>query len=156
MAGPTKRGRDDAAHRIADECIAVRVRMINRVVTGAFDEALRPFGITVAQINVLVSVQSLGEPLQSEIGSILYLEKSTLSRNVERLVRDGYLRARDVADSRSRRLSVSARGRQLIERALPAWESAQERVREILGDDTERALRDTADSLWRAAGLVDD
>src|SRR3954451_12375489 len=39
--------------RIAGECIAVRVRLINRVVTAIYDEALRPFGLRVSQANIL-------------------------------------------------------------------------------------------------------
>ena len=33
---------------IARECIAVRVRMLNRIITGIYDDALRPLGLRLA------------------------------------------------------------------------------------------------------------
>jgi len=34
-----------AIDRIVGECIAVRLRMLNRVVTNMYDDALRPLGV---------------------------------------------------------------------------------------------------------------
>ena len=42
--------------RVAGECIAVRVRLINRVITALYDAALRPHGVRVSQGNILVAV----------------------------------------------------------------------------------------------------
>src|SRR5262245_53676910 len=53
--------------RIAGDCIAVRVRLINRVVTSVYDEALRPLGIRVSQGNVLVAVARKGEARPAEV-----------------------------------------------------------------------------------------
>lgn len=149
-----------ASARISSECLAVRVRILGRVVTSIYDEALRPFDVTVGQINILVTVTTLGDnaagadaaPTQSMIGNILAMEKSTLSRNVERLVRDGLLRRTTGEDARSKRLRVTAKGQRLIERILPAWERAQSRAQELLGPTAEHALHESADEVWRKAG----
>ena len=69
--------------RIAGDCIAVRVRLINRVVTAIYDEALRPHGLRVSQANILVAVARKGEARPADICRLLRLEKSTLSRDVE-------------------------------------------------------------------------
>ena len=145
--------------RIAGECLAVRMRMLGRVVTSLYDDALRPFGVTAGQINVLVTVNMLtgeeaGSPTQSTVGQMLAMEKSTLSRNVERLVRDGLLTSNAGDDARSRWLGVTAKGNRMIERILPAWEQAQARAQDVLGRDGEQALYQSADKLWKkAAGL---
>ena len=50
----------DAIGRVAGECIAVRVRLINRVISALYDEAMRPHGLRVSQGNILVAVARLG------------------------------------------------------------------------------------------------
>ena len=45
---------------IARNCIAVRLRLLNRVVTNLYDDALRPLGLKVSQLNVLVVTAKLG------------------------------------------------------------------------------------------------
>ncbi len=150
MARKTAGGREHGAsvRRIADECIAVRLRMLNRVVTGVYDEALRPLGVTAGQVNILVTVSALGEPRQADVGRALYMEKSTLSRNVERLRANRWLEVLTDHEDRGHCLRVTVKGRALVDRALPLWEAAQERARRIVGEDGERALRDAADGLW--------
>ncbi len=143
-----------ASVRIAEACLAVRVRMLGRAVTSVYDEALRPFGVTTGQVNILVTVSILsGEgrrpPTQGTVGGLLYMEKSTLSRNVERLQRDGLVTSFAGDDARSRCLTVTPKGDRMIERILPAWERAQERAGALLGRDAERALSASAEQLWK-------
>src|SRR4051812_50219371 len=45
---------------VARTCIAVRLRLLNRVVTNLYDDALRPLGLKVSQMNVLVLTAKLG------------------------------------------------------------------------------------------------
>lgn len=137
-----------ATRRIAGECLAVRTRMLSRVLTAIYDDAVRPLGVTVGQVNILVSVNSAGSARQRDIGRLLYMEKSTLSRNVERLRNGGWLRVSDDDDARSQRLAVTAKGKRLIAKVLPSWELAQERARVVVGADGEAALRAAADRLW--------
>jgi len=139
--------------RIAEQCIAVRMRMLNRVITGVYDDAIRPLGLTAGQSNILVMVERLGRPRQGDVAKLLYMEKSTLSRNIERLRLNGWLDVTEDTGERARYLSVTPNGRQVIEQSLPLWESAQLRAREILGAAGEQGLRNAADALWGAGSL---
>ena len=47
-----------AIDAIARTCIAVRLRLLNRVVTNLYDDALRPLGLKVSQVNILVVMAS--------------------------------------------------------------------------------------------------
>ena len=67
---------------IAEQCIAVRLRMLSRGVTRIYNQALRPYGLMVSQMNILVAVSCLGEARQQQVCQALHLEKSTLSRDV--------------------------------------------------------------------------
>src|SRR3954451_25295847 len=70
---------------IARTCIAVRLRLLNRVVTNLYDDALRPLGLKVSQMNILVLTAKLRLARPAQVCDLLQLDTSTLSRNVERM-----------------------------------------------------------------------
>jgi DNA-binding MarR family transcriptional regulator len=122
---------------VRDECLAFRVRRFNRRVTRLYDAALRPFGVTIAQFNVLVAL-GLGLDLKaSDLARALDLEKSTLSRNLKRLTERRLVSS--VGDARL--LELTAAGRRLIVRALPAWRQAQREAAAAIDSDLVAALR---------------
>src|SRR5438874_10618169 len=77
--------------KIAGECIAVRLRMLNRVITNIYDNALRPLDLKVSQMNILVAAAKMGTARPLEVCQYLHLDVSTLSRNVERMKARGWL-----------------------------------------------------------------
>src|SRR5436305_10748900 len=91
------------AEVIAAECLAVRVRALNRAVTALYDDALRPHGLRVGQLNLLVAVARMGTARPGDLCRVLCMEKSTLSRDVEVMRRNGWLEA-DETGGRSRPL----------------------------------------------------
>src|SRR3954469_25075445 len=95
-----KKGRLPAAELIAGECLAVRVRTLNRAVTALYDEALRPHGLRVGQLNLLVAVARAGTARPGDLCRILRMDKSTLSRDVEVMRRNGWVGEGDSADAR--------------------------------------------------------
>src|SRR3954452_1523810 len=123
----------------AAECLAVRVRALNRAVTALYDDALRPHGLRVGQLNLLVAVARMGTARPGDLCRALCMDKSTLSRDVEVLRRNGWLEVED-AGGRSRPLRLSPEGQALLERVAPAWRQAQEQARTLIGDDGAGAL----------------
>src|SRR5262252_8209172 len=120
---------------IARTCIAVRLRLLNRVVTNLYDDALRPLGLKVSQLNVLVVTAKLGLAQPAKVCDILHLDTSTLSRNVERMRAKGWLEIVPAEDARTQPFRLTAQGKRLLERAAPAWEQAQSQATEFLGQD---------------------
>jgi len=128
--------------RIARDCLAVRLRLLNRAVTRIYDEALRPLGLKVSQMNILVVVGLRGPIRPVDVGSLLSLEKSTLSRNVQRIVDQGWIEVRDG-------LRLTRKGSRLLARAEPAWKQAQERAHALLGAKGAAAVKGAAERLWK-------
>ena len=128
-----------AAEVIAAECLAVRVRALNRAVTALYDDALRPHGLRVGQLNLLVAVARMGTARPGDLCRALCMDKSTLSRDVEVMRRNGWLEVED-AGGRSRPLRLSPEGQALLERVAPAWRQAQAQARTLIGDDGAEAL----------------
>src|SRR5438309_928144 len=129
---------------IARTCIAVRLRLLNRVITNLYDDALRSLGLKVSQLNLLVVTAKLGLAQPSKVCDILQLDTSTLSRNVERMRAKGWLEVVPGADARTQPFRLTTQGRKLLERAIPAWEQAQQQARELLGEDGVALLTKTA------------
>src|SRR5947209_7969453 len=135
---------------IARTCIAVRLRLLNRVVTNFYDDALRSLGLKVSQLNILVATAKLGLARPAQVCDILQLDASTLSRNVERMRAHGWLETVPEEDARTQPFRLTPQGRRLIEKAAPAWEEAQRRASELLGDEGVALLDRAARKLRRA------
>ncbi len=120
---------------MARGCIAGRLRLLNRVVTNLYDDALRPLGVKLSQGNVLAVTAMLGVARPAQVCVLLQLDASTLSRTVERMVANGWLEVVPDDDARAQPFRLTEVGRGLMERSIPAWEAAQERARELLGED---------------------
>lgn len=126
---------DKHIDNIAQTCIAVRLRLLNRVVTNFYDEALRSLGVKVSQLNILVVTAKLGLARPAQVCDYLQLDTSTLSRNVERMRAQGWLEVVPEKDARAQPFRLTRQGRRLIVKALPAWESGQRQAKELLGDE---------------------
>ncbi len=119
---------------IAQDCIADRMRLLNRVVTRIYDDALRSLGIKTSQLNILVVTARLGLARPAEICDQLKIDVSTVSRNVDRMRARGWIEVvGDEQDARAHQLRLSAKGQQILEKAKPAWEKAQMKVKKLLG-----------------------
>jgi DNA-binding MarR family transcriptional regulator len=125
---------------IATSCIAGRLRLLNRVITNLYDDALRPFGLKLSQGNVLAVTAKLGVARPAQVCDILELDTSTLSRTVDRMVDNGWLEILPDDDGRSHPFRLTDQGRRLMERTIPAWEKAQAQAGELLGEDGLRLL----------------
>jgi DNA-binding MarR family transcriptional regulator len=99
---------------IATSCIAGRLRLLNRVVTNLYDDALRPFGVRLSQGNVLAVTAKLGVARPAEVCDILELDTSTLSRTVDRMVANGWLEIVPEEDGRSQPFRLTSEGRKLL------------------------------------------
>jgi DNA-binding MarR family transcriptional regulator len=134
----------DTAERIERECIAVRVRLINRVISALYDEALRPFGLRISQMNILATVAQLGECRPAAVSRILRIERSTLSRDVELMKQNGWLESEPPAGGRNQTIRLTPQGKKLLGKIAPSWEKAQAEARLLLGADGAAALHQIA------------
>jgi DNA-binding MarR family transcriptional regulator len=126
-------GAEQMIDKVASECIAVRVRRLNRVITNIYDDALRSINLKVSQMNILVAAAKMGTARPVDVCERLQLDVSTLSRNVERMKARGWLEVVQGEDGRSQPFRLTPQGRKLLEKAVPAWSKAQQQVKKVLG-----------------------
>jgi DNA-binding MarR family transcriptional regulator len=114
-----------AAAEIARDCMASRIRRLERQLTRLYDDAIRKHGLTGSQLELLVAIQLFGHATAAVVGRRLGLEKSTVSRNVGRLAAAGLV---DASDG----LRITPRGAAAIVACHPAWRRAQAEARKAL------------------------
>lgn len=135
------------AQTTSDSCIATRVRQLSRIVTRVYDDALRSHKITASQFTLLTQLAQTDGITAAEIGVDLDIEKSTLSRNLKRLLHLGHITMDPPAGRRGRGLHLTPRGQAVIREAYPVWQTAQKRAQEVMG----QASRDALDGLLAQA-----
>ncbi len=122
------------ARQITQDCVARRLRQLSRIVTRQYDEALRPIGLTVNQLNILALVVSQGQLRPGQLGAQLGMEKSTVSRTVARMESRGWIDIGAGTDRRSQALKATYAGRQLLLQAAPLWQELQNRLLDPTSD----------------------
>jgi DNA-binding MarR family transcriptional regulator len=134
----------DQAKKLAAEavssCIATRLRLATRVITKVYDDALRPFGLTASQMALLAVAAGRGIIQQAEVSTLLQMDNSTLSRNLDRMRANGWLEKVAGEDARVHSHRLTDSGKALFERVMPAWRVAQRQAHKLLGESGVNAL----------------
>jgi len=128
-------------------CMCASLRRASRVITSAYDEALRETGLRSTQFSLLQALEHGGELTQGELGERLAIDTTTLTRSLRLLISQGLVASEVGADRRERRITLTAKGNDLKRDATVAWNSAQKRLRRRLGDDTWKRLTEDLRSI---------
>jgi DNA-binding MarR family transcriptional regulator len=148
MARPRATLSSEEIRALGRDCLAVRARMISRTVTRLYDDALRPHGLGVSQLNTLAAIARSDAPVRAgRVADLLSTEISTLSRNMRVLEREGWIAIEPAPRGNGRLLRLTPEGAQKLAEIKPAWEQAQTQVRALLGSGAEDLAR-IADALW--------
>src|SRR5690242_17569382 len=121
-------------------CACADLRRATRAVTQLYDAALRREGLRATQFTLLQVLARAGAVTQGTLADILATDSTTLSRTLAPLESARWIRSFPGGDRRQRLVELTPAGRRVLERATPAWESVQHRLRERLGEAGWRAL----------------
>jgi DNA-binding MarR family transcriptional regulator len=133
---------------VTRECLVTRTRRISRVLTSIYDGELRPYGINSPQFTLLVVIFRLGPASRAEIGRQNHQDRSTLTRNLQLILAQGWVEETDnPAGGRAKPIVLTQAGIDLLHRAAPAWRVAQTQAKAVLGDAGVAAIMDIADDL---------
>lgn len=134
------------AREMSEECLAVRVRILSRVVTALYDREVRPLGLKANQGTMLVCLACLGQTDQAGIGRALKMERSTVSRGVERLMARGLI---EEPPGDGRLLRLTQAGRDTLAQVHTGWLRAQRKAHKALGTEGVKQLKALSASVRR-------
>jgi DNA-binding MarR family transcriptional regulator len=138
---------DAAVFADCRNCLCQAARSAARGVTAVFDRHLRPHGLRVTQFTILANLILRGAAPVTALAEALGADRTTLTRNLALLERNGWIETRtDGNDARRHLVSATAKGRAVADDALPAWREAQAAVAATFGGADVAALRRMVDA----------
>ncbi len=127
---------------LARLCMCASVRQTGRALTNLYDEILAPSGLRVMQFSLLAHLANVDETTLTRLAEMRMLDRTTLTRNLGPLERDGLVTVTAGADRRTRVVRITDAGRAAMKRAFPYWVQAQQQMIAGLGSERFGALLD--------------
>ena len=121
-------------------CTCFRVRRAARRVTQLYDHFLAASGLRITQFSLLANLRHAGPLTMTELADRMAMDRTTLTRNLRPLQRQGLVAVAVGDDRRRRLLTVTPAGERAYRSGIGQWSKAQAAVQEELGADTVREL----------------
>jgi DNA-binding MarR family transcriptional regulator len=131
----------DHAPRLQD-CNCFAIRSAARHVSQFYDQFLVPVGLRATQFPILATLKQLGPLSINALAEELVMDRTTLTRNIQPLERDGWIRIRAIpSDRRAKELHLTAAGENRLRAAVKAWMQAQAQFERSFGAEHAVELR---------------
>lgn len=121
-------------------CTNLKLRQLSRRVSRLYDEAMDSTGLKGTQYSLLSHVVLMAPVRPSDLAVRMTLDASTLTRNLQPLVAQGWVEIGAGEDGRSRLVTATEAGRAKRAQGQRAWKQAQLSINERLGADRVVAL----------------
>jgi len=117
------------------ECISGKIMRISRITASIFRKHLSPFDVTNSQLSLLFVLTKAGGLTQKQLSDFVFLEKSSLNRNLKRLIDKELLTRKKFPV-----IEITHQGKIFVDGIIPEWEKAMSEIRGILGEDGEKSI----------------
>lgn len=114
-------------------CASFNFRRVARAVTSLYDRAFEPYGIRSTQFSILIGIAKTQPTSISALSELLVIDRTTLTRSLRLLKKQGLLGISERAAKRQRFLTLTEKGERTLADCLPAWREAQARFVESVG-----------------------
>jgi len=124
-----------AAEKVASTCTSVNLRRAARAASYILYQHLQPTGLRPGQFGILVNISRAGSLTMTHLAEMLVNDRTTITRNIALMERDGLVEVRSGKDRRVREITLTEQGAAKLAEALPFWQQAEASIRERLGGD---------------------
>ncbi|WP_029247509.1 MarR family winged helix-turn-helix transcriptional regulator [Schlesneria paludicola] len=135
-------------------CLCHALRKASRAVSRVYDDEMRSVGLRTTQFSLLVYLSRIGEVRQGDLGELMLLEDTTVTRNIRPLLNSGWVTIRAGTDRREKLVAITAAGRSKLLEAQPAWTRAQSRMKSVLPEDQWQNLVNVLPDVAQAAAKL--
>ena len=111
----------------------MKLRKATRLITQAYDTALKPAGVKATQFTLLATLRGLDDPPLTKLAEVMVMDRTTLTRNLKPLVDKGLIRFGTEEDQRVKQIQLTEKGEKLLDEAMPEWQHIQSEVMQRLG-----------------------
>lgn len=132
-------------------CVCASLRKTARAVSQLYDDYLRPSGLRVTQFALLGALARGRAMTVGELATAMVMDRTTLTRNLRLVEREGWIRTSAGKDRRQRLVEITPAGRKVWESAIPHWRAAQRHMLDGIGSEAWPRLRDELATATEAA-----
>jgi len=125
-----------------NQCIFAMVRKANRVLFRRYQEALAPTGVSIVQLSLLRALERHGAMPLSRLAEHLAMERTSLYRTIDPLQKSENVTVKNADKGKVKIAELTEKGQETIEKVMPYWAKAQEKVLKEVDSDNWEALRD--------------
>src|SRR5918996_4842272 len=137
----------DLAVAMRDGCLGVRISRLHRMVARRFDQALRPLGLTLPQLEILAVLMMRGAQKPSAVADALAVERSTISRSLSAMEQKGWVAIQSTPSGRAASVAITQQGVAVLARAKTAWAEAQAYIVNLVGTDASGTIDSWLDAI---------
>ena len=119
-----------------DACTCGKLREAARAVTLLYDNTFKSSGLLSTQLGVLHTIYNSASITISELAGELGMDRTTLTRNLSVLERDGLINMSSGKDHRTKIVTITSKGRTSIAKAIPLWNEVQRKVKQQMGENS--------------------
>jgi DNA-binding MarR family transcriptional regulator len=109
------------------------IRRAARSVTQLYDDILRPSGLRITQFSILGAAMAMSPITLTRLANATVTDRTTLTRNLRLLEKQGLIRIEAGEDRREREISITPAGAEALKEAYPLWQKAQAQAMKGLG-----------------------
>jgi DNA-binding MarR family transcriptional regulator len=127
---------------VRDNCLCFATQKAARALARRFDRIFASLAITNGQYSMMMAVSGMGQPKARDLAAFLAMDQATVTAALKKLAgRKLVFVRRDSDDGRARRVSLTAKGRALLARAVPLWRAAHAEIEKELPQGDPDMLR---------------
>src|SRR5437016_13855981 len=130
-------------------CECQNLRRLTRVITRIYDQELRKAGLEITQFGLLTALAATAN--QKRLSSGFAMDRTTLTRTLGLLRKQGWVQVKRGKDRRERLFSLTRAGKRQMVKAQPYWELAEQKLRRELGDARWKQMKETVSRVTEAA-----
>ena len=95
----------------AKACVCGNLRRASRAITQFYDKQLGPSGITITQLGLLRTISIGNSSTISKISKDMYMDRTTMTRNLDLLKKQDFIKIESSSDKRKRIVTITNRGK---------------------------------------------
>ena len=114
-------------------CKFIRLRKASNNLTKIYDSALIKVGLKITQFSTLKNIQKLGKTNIRDLSYLLELDRTTVLRNIEKLIKMNLVSYKDEQNSKNKIIQLTTVGKSKLREAIIIWEETQHKYIKALG-----------------------
>ncbi|MCU1320720.1 MAG: transcriptional regulator, MarR family [Acidobacteriaceae bacterium] len=113
-------------------CACATVRRASRLVTQLYGSHLRDHGLEASQLSILSFLNAQPGKSQVALASVLGFDKTTLSRNLKLLQKNGWVKSAKIEGQKELVLHLTRAGQRLVKSSHADWQKAQTQLQSAM------------------------